>query len=96
MRTIKVQGNRSRIRFEAKLFRIGSWTLLRQPKGASAKLPSRGMTMVAGTINDFRFQAALEPDDKESHWFKLDKTLREAVGADIGNTIMLAIEPVKE
>ncbi len=57
----------STIRFEAKLFKIGSWTLLKLPKSASAKLPSRGMTMVEGTINGFRFQAALEPDGKGSH-----------------------------
>jgi len=86
----------SRIRFEAKLFKIGSWTLLRLPKSASAKLPSRGMTMVEGTINGFRFQAALEPDGKGSHWFRLDKTMSDAAGADSGDTIMLAIEPVKE
>jgi len=96
MRTIKEQGNMATIRFEAKLFKIGSWTLLRLPKNASAKLPSRGMTMVGGTINDFRFQAALEPDGKGSHWFKLDKTMRKTVAADAGDTVMLAIEPVKE
>jgi ABC-2 type transport system ATP-binding protein len=27
--------------------------------------------MIEGTINDFRFQAALEPDGKGSHWFSL-------------------------
>ena len=86
----------SRIRFEASLFKIGSWTLLRLPKSASAKLPSRGMTMVAGTINDFRFQAALEPDGKGSHWFRVDKTMSKAIRADAGDTVMLAIEPVKE
>jgi hypothetical protein len=52
----------STIHFEAKLFYIGAWTLLRLPESASAKLPSRGMTMVAGTINGFRFHAALEPE----------------------------------
>ena len=96
MRTIKEQGNMSTIRFEAKLFKIGSWTLLRLPKSASAKLPSRGMTMVEGTINDFRFQAALEPDGKGSHWFRVDKTMSKAIRADAGDTVMLAMEPVKE
>ena len=86
----------STIRFEARLFKIGSWTLLRLPKSASAKLPSRGMVMVKGTINDFRFQAALEPDGKGSHWFRFDKAMRKAVGADAGDSVMLAIEPVKE
>jgi hypothetical protein len=92
----KKQGNMSTIRFEAKLFRIGSWTLLRLPKSASAKLPSRGMTMVEGTINGFRFQAALEPDGKGSHWFRFNKTMREGTGADAGDTVTLAIEPTKE
>ena len=86
----------STIRFEASLFRIGSWTLLRLPKSASAKLPSRGMTMVQGTINGFRFQAPLEPDGKGSHWLKVEKNMREAAGADAGDTVTLAIEPVKE
>src|SRR5436190_23931525 len=86
----------STIRFEAKLFNIGSWTLLKLPKSAIAKLPSRGMTIVAGTIQDFRFQAALEPDGKGSHWFRVDKTMRKAIGAEVGDTVTLKIEPVKE
>lgn len=86
----------STIRFEAELFTIGSWTILRLPKSASAQLPSRGMTMVEGTINDFPFQAALEPDGKLSHWLRVDETLREGAGAEAGDTVMLAIEPAKE
>ncbi len=96
MRRIKEQGNKAKIRFDAKLFKIGSWTLLRLPKSASAKLPSRGMTMVGGTINDFRFQAALEPDGKGSHWFKFDKTMLKAAGADEGDSATFEIEPMKE
>jgi hypothetical protein len=86
----------STIRFEAKLFKIGSWALLKLPESASVKLPSRGMTMVEGTMNDLRFQAPLEPDGKGSHWLKLDKTMRKAAGADPGDTVMLAITPIKE
>src|SRR3989304_8344667 len=96
MRIVKKQENMSTILFEAKLFKIGLWTLLRLPKSASAKLPSRGMTMVEGTINGFRFQAALEQDGKGSHWFRLDKTMREEANANAGNTVRLAIEPVRQ
>jgi hypothetical protein len=86
----------SAIRFRAKMFKVGSWHLLGLPESASAKLPSRGMTMVEGTINGFRFQAALEPDGKGSHWFRIDKTMREAAGAKAGDTVTLAIEPTRD
>ena len=82
--------------FKATLVKIGSWTLLRLPESASAKLPSRGMTMVNGTINGFRIQAALEPDGRGSHWFRVDKTTRETAGADEGETVTLAIEPTRD
>ena len=51
--------------------------------------------MVDGTINGFHFQAALEPDGKGSHWFRVNKTVREPA-ADTGDTVTLAIEPVRE
>ena len=86
----------STIHFEATLFSIGSWTLLRLPESASAKLPSRGMTMVEGTVNGFRFQAALEPDGKGSHWFRVDTITLEATGAEADDTVTLAIQPTKE
>src|SRR2546423_15234191 len=82
----------SKIRFKAKLFRpaesekADSWTFLILPKNASAKLPSRGMTAVEGTINGVSFQATLEPDGKKSHWLKVDSKLREtAGGAEAGD-----------
>ena len=89
----------SRIRFRAKLFRpavtakAGSWTFLTLPKDASAKLPSRGMTTVEGTINGFPFRATLEPDGQKSHWLKVDRKLSEAVGADAGDVVTLEIAP---
>lgn len=92
----------SSICFQAKLFtpdpaaKLGSEPLLTLPRDASAQLPSRGMTIVEGTLNGFPFQAALEPDGQGSHWFRVNKTLREAAGADVGDTVTLAIEPAKE
>jgi hypothetical protein len=83
----------SLIRVKAELFnsKTGSLTFLRLPKSASAKLPSRGMVMVEGTINGARFQAPLEPDGRGSHLLVVDKTLRKTAGA--GDTVTLAIEP---
>lgn len=86
----------STIRCSAKLFKIGSWIILKLPKSASEKLPSRGMVMVKGTINDSHFQFALEPDGKGSHWLKVDKTMLKAAHAVVGDTITLAIEPISD
>jgi hypothetical protein len=96
MSTVKEQGNKPTIRFEAKLSNIGSWTLLRLPRGASAKLPSRGMVMVAGTVNGHSFQAPLEPDGVGSHWLKVEPAMSKTIKADVGDTVKLAIEPMKE
>ena len=84
------------IRSQAELYSIGSLTLLRLPDSASAKLPSRGMAMVEGTINGFSFQGPLEPDGKGSHWLRVDKNMRQGAGADVGDTVTLEIEPVSE
>jgi hypothetical protein len=54
------------------------------------------MTMVEGTINGSRFQAALEPDGQGSHWFRVDNALLESAGANAGDTVMLSIEPAQE
>ena len=88
-----------KVRFSAKLLRpaatakAGSWAFLTLPKDASAKLPSRGMTTVEGTINGFPFRATLEPDGQKSHWLKVDRKLSEAVGADAGDVVTLEIAP---
>ncbi len=93
------QMTKNSIRFKAKLFRpaesekAGSWTFLVLPKNASAKLPSRGMTAVEGTINGFTFQATLEPDGQKSHWLKVERKLSKAAGAEVGDIVTLEIAP---
>jgi hypothetical protein len=86
----------STISFGAKLLRLGSWTLLRLPKSASAKLPSRGMVMIEGTINGFHFKAPLEPDGNRGHWLNVEKGMLKAAKADAGDTITLEIEVSRE
>jgi hypothetical protein len=90
---------KSTIRFQAKLVQPvekekgESWTFLILPKNASAKLPSRGMTAIDGTINGFPFQATLQPDGQKSHWLRVDHKLSEAAGADVGDVVTLEIAP---
>jgi hypothetical protein len=86
----------STIRFETAPLTIGDWTILRLPGSVSAKLPSRGMVLVEGTINGFRSKIVLEPDGKGSHWFRLDSDLLESAGIDAGDKVMMAVEPSKE
>ncbi len=86
----------SPIRCTAPLSTINSWTILHLPKSASAKLPSRGMVMVEGTLNDAEFRSVLEPDGKGSHWFKVTKPLYKAIKANAGDTVELVMEPTKE
>jgi hypothetical protein len=92
----------SKIRFKAKLFRPAestktcSWTFLVLPKNASAKLPSRGMTAIEGTINGVSFQAMLEPDGQKGHWLKADRKLSEAAGVEAGDVVTLEIAPAAQ
>ena len=91
----------SKIRFRAKILRPavsaqrGSWVFLTLPSLASAKLPSRGMTTVEGTINAVPFRATLEPDGQRSHWLRVSGKLRKAAGIEVGDWVALEIAPTE-
>jgi hypothetical protein len=87
-----------RLRFEAQLLRPAtpkhaSWSFLVLPAEASATLPTRGMVSVEGTFAGQPFRATLEPDGQGSHWLKVERALREAAGAQVGDRVALEIEP---
>ncbi|MCA0454714.1 MAG: YdeI/OmpD-associated family protein [Chloroflexi bacterium] len=92
----------SAVHFETQLFKINDWTILRLPETASAKLPSRGMTMVSGTLNGVPFKAVLEPDGryspdkKSSHWFRPSQELLDGASAKAGDAVQVSLEPVKD
>jgi len=91
--------NASKIRFQAKLFRpaetekSGDWTFLVLPKAASAKLPSRSVEAIEGTMNGFPFYAMLQPDGQKGHWLRVDRKLREGAAAKDGDVVTLEIGP---
>lgn len=91
----------STFRFETKLLRPAkpgkdrSWAFLVLPKAASDKLPRRGRTTIAGTINGHAFQATLEPDGQRSHWMKVDKRLRSEANLNVGDNVALEVSPVR-
>lgn len=92
----------ARVEFEATLHRPAvegkavSWTFLRLPKRASAKLPTRSMVSVEGTLDGADFRATLEPDGQGGHWLRVDRKLREAAGAKAGDVVTLRIAPVAQ
>ena len=86
------------IRFKARLLRPAqpknaTWSFLVLPGAASARLPTRAMTTVEGTLGNAPFKATLEPDGKGSHWLKVPRALREAAGVEPGDTVALGIAP---
>lgn len=90
------------ISFETKLYEINNWIILHLPEEASSKLPSRGMTMVSGTLNGVPFKTLLEPDGKygkgfkPSHWFSPSKKLLADAHAKVGDTVKVEMESTKE
>lgn len=84
-----------KICFETKLYEINTWRILKFPKQYSEKLPSRGMVMIKGTMNNIYFETPLEPDGMGSHWFRVSDTLANAAQANVGDTVSLIVEPMK-
>ncbi len=91
----------ARIHCKTKLLRPAqpkdaTWSFIVLPKSVSAKLPTRSVVTVDATLDGLAFQAMLEPDGEGSHWFKVEKIWRDALGATAGGTIDLEIAPVAE
>lgn len=101
IKTSDIHKKDAMIRFRARLLRPAaaraqSWTFLILPRAASAKLPSRGMVSVGGTINGFPFQATLEPDGQNGHWLKVNRRTMVTAGASAGEWVTLQIAPLEK
>lgn len=90
------------IHFKTKPFKIRDWIIIKLPEEASAQLPSRGVTMVKGSVNSIPFKAVLEPDGKygpglkPSHWFKPFNDLLKKAQIKVGETVSLSLETTDE
>ncbi len=88
--------------FDARLLRPrgldegNAWAFVILPEAASAKLPRRGRTTVAGTIAGRAFTALLEPDGRKSHWLKIDAALLRESDAEVGDLVHFEIRPVEQ
>jgi hypothetical protein len=79
------------ISFAARPEAIAAATIVRLPKEASERLPSRGQVAVRGSINGHEFQTVLEPDGWRGHWLRVDQELQRVADAR-GDTVIVAIE----
>lgn len=86
----------STIHFEAPLYTLKKWTILRLPEQESEKLPSRGQVAVTGMINGHEFKTVLEPDGYWGHWMRVDKALQQAASVHAGDTAALELTPTKD
>lgn len=84
------------IRVEAELSQIGEHTFVHLPKEASAGLPSRGVTMIQGTLNGAPIKTVLEPDGKKSHWLSVNQEMLKAAETQPGDRIILEVESSKD
>jgi hypothetical protein len=96
MTTMSQRGRAPTIRFDATIYTIDNWTILRLPGKASGKLPSRGQVAVQGTINGHGFQTVLEPDGNFGHWMRIDGKLRQIAALSADDTATLEIETLKD
>jgi hypothetical protein len=96
MTTMSQRSGAPTVRFDATLYTIDNWTILRLPEKASGKLPSRGQVAVQGTINGHRFQTVLEPDGRFGHWMRIDGKLQQTAALRAGDTATLEIETLKD
>lgn len=71
-----------------------AWTFLILPRNASARLSSRGLVSVKGTLNGCPFKSMLQPDGDGGHWLKVDRKLRAEAGAEPGDEVAIEITPL--
>jgi Bacteriocin-protection, YdeI or OmpD-Associated/Domain of unknown function (DUF1905) len=84
------------IRFTSRLYTIDSSTIVRLPKEASGRLPSRGQVAVQGSINGHEFQTVLEPDGFRGHWMKVDQDLQPAADMNVGDIVTITIRATRD
>jgi hypothetical protein len=94
--TIVAQRSAAAVRFDATPYTLGRSTILRLPRNASVRLPSRGQVAVRGTINGHPFQTVLEPDGNFGHWLRIDDRLQESAALRAGDSATLEIESTSE
>ena len=84
------------ITFAAELSTIEDTVLVRLPRDASERLPSRGQVAVLASVAGHDFQTVVEPDGRRGHWIRVDDSLRRAAGVAPGDVAELTLQVVPD
>jgi hypothetical protein len=87
------------IAFHAVLTRpegVGTWTFVRIPFNVEEVYGSRGQVKVRGAVNGQPYRGSAMPQGDGSHYLVVNKALRDAAGAIIGDTVQVEMEPDAE
>ena len=86
----------AKISFKAKVTEVEGLLIVRLPKRASDRLPTRSLVVVEGSINGAPFAAPLEPDGKKGHWLHVDKPMERTAKLSAGSEVELAFVPADD
>jgi hypothetical protein len=84
------------ISFVAELSTIDDTTLVRLPKGASERLPSRGQVAVHALLGGHHFKTVVEPDGRRGHWIRVDEALQRVAGVGSGDIAEVTLQVVPD
>ena len=84
------------ISFTADLSTIDDTTLVRLPKQASERLPSRGQVAVRTSLGDHDFETVVEPDGRGGHWIRVDDAMQRAAHVGPGDSAELTLEVTRD
>lgn len=70
----------------------GSWPTLTVPFDVKKEFGTGARVSVRGTINGFEFRTSIFPDGKGHHLMMVNKAMRTGAGAEVGDTVSVAME----
>jgi hypothetical protein len=70
----------------------GAWAFLPIPFDVEAEFGSRARVAVAGTINNHPFQSSIMPEGDGTHSMMVNRALREAAGAEVGELVAVVMD----
>jgi hypothetical protein len=81
--------------FKAKIVPMADahWACIVIPLDVGREFGTRARIAVKGTVNGFAFRTSLFPRGDGSHFMMVNKTMRNGAKVDIGDTVVVTLEP---